>query len=598
MPVFYPSAVLNFKLKFDEELTLVQGGPLIEHKPTEVTASMLLNPKKKNPVITQKGASNVSWVMARVPKTLDFEKPGYRQAGKFSLEMDFNEMPIDPRTVRAAAVEIHLGTVSSGDFGAGMRQVEFQGRPTSILKTRDDDGLPNATTLRMVGIVDEWEIEHNPDGSLVTMMGRDLRGVLLDTPIAPIGTDEQMLSSIEWSKPIDEVVTQIIAYNPFFEDMRTIVNPADWEGGTLPSPGFPDIIPRAKKGAKGKKDDPRSNPPSSSSKLNFWDLIVRSCYLVGGIPYMLGPHVAIRPSATVYDRLRGPLDPDRNPTPFAGGRARDFDQISGSAINPPLRARKIIYGRDTEVVRVSRKFAGWRKPKVIRTISVNLDAADQGGQLVEAYWPRLEDLAARRTSETPGKDKVKEDVVNVPVPGVTDPDRLTLIARSIYEEIGRGELGGEVETNNLSSFGGNNADPDLLRLEPGDGIEFGVDVQAIRSGTAPLVSSYTDFNRKAFESQVKEVGDLLGDINLARVIVGTARNQVSELQSFFRTQNVKFNWDYQSGVKISFDFQNYVVARAQVEEASGDPGTATQVAVGASQGSSTDTPGPGSLGAV
>jgi hypothetical protein len=545
MPVFYPSAVLNFKLKFDEELTLVQGGPLIEHKPT---------------------------------------------AGKFSLEMDFNEMPIDPRTVRAAAVEIHLGTVSPGDFGAGMRQVEFQGRPTSILKTRDDDGLPNATTLRMVGIVDEWEIEHNPDGSL--------RGVLLDTPIAPIGTDEQMLSSIEWSKPIDEVVTQIIAYNPFFEDMRTIVNPADWEGGTLPSPGFPDIIPRAKKGAKGKKDDPRSNPPGSSSKLNFWDLIVRSCYLVGGIPYMLGPHVAIRPSATVYDRLRGPLDPDRNPTPFAGGRARDFDQISGSAINPPLRARKIIYGRDTEVVRVSRKFAGWRKPKVIRTISVNLDAADQGGQLVEAYWPRLEDLAARRTSETPGKDKVKEDVVNVPVPGVTDPDRLTLIARSIYEEIGRGELGGEVETNNLSSFGGNNADPDLLRLEPGDGIEFGVDVQAIRSGTAPLVSSYTDFNRKAFESQVKEVGDLLGDINLARVIVGTARNQVSELQSFFRTQNVKFNWDYQSGVKISFDFQNYVVARAQVEEASGDPGTATQVAVGASQGSSTDTPGPGSLGAV
>ena len=584
MPVFRPSCVVNFKLKFDSALT-VEKSPPKQTLRSAKDAPAATKVKTSEPlIVAADDASDVSWVMARVPRTLSLELTGYRQAHKFSMSFAFRDMPIDPRTVQAASVEIHMGAVSDEDFAAGFRGKESDGRYRSILQTRSADGSPNATTLKMVGIVDEWEVTQSKEGGEVTMSGRDLRGVLLDTPIGPGDVkDTQLLDDIDWSKPINEVVAQILAFNVFFDGFKVVVNAADWPDGVLPSPGLSKGgVLRHRKGARGTKKAAPAKPQGASSNLNFWDLIVRSCYLVGGIPYIRGTALCIRPSATVYDKLRGPIDPDRNPTPFAGGAARSTDAMSGDAITPGLRTRLLVYGRDTESVRINRKYQGWRKPKIIQCVAVDLDTTGVS-YLVQGLWPPQSEEEARKTSRTAGKDAAKEEVLTIPVPGVKDEERLTVIARSIYEEIGRGELGGEVVTTNLASFGGDNADPDLLRLEPGDGVEFQVDTRAVRNGVAPLVSSYTDNWRRSFDEQVDEVMTKITDRNLARVIVATARGQVAELQSFFRVQNVKYAWDKDSGIKISFDFQNYVVARAQVEDAPSQLGSALSLASGAAK---------------
>jgi hypothetical protein len=144
--------------------------------------------------------------------------------------------------------------------------------------------------------------------------------------------------------------------------------------------------------------------------------------------------------------------------------------------------------------------------------------------------------------------------------------------------MGRGEIGGKADTRNLASFGGSNADPDLCRLDVGDGIELLTDTRSVRSG-APLTSTLTEHDRKSFSEAVADIHSRIGDENLSRVIVATARGQVNELQRFFRVKTVKQKWDKSSGIEISFDFENYFVVRAQADEASVDPGMAQKVSV-------------------
>ena len=94
-------------------------------------------------------------------------------------------------------------------------------------------------------------------------------------------------------------------------------------------------------------------------------------------------------------------------------------------------------------------------------------------------------------------------------------------------------------------------------------MEFAVDTRPLGS-VMPLASSVVDFSRDAFEAQVAKVKALLGDENLARVIVATARGQIQELQRFFRVSTVHFAWSTEDGVSIDFDYQNFIEARADV----------------------------------
>jgi len=570
MTTFYPSLIVNFKLRFDEALHLQPEPPI------STTSSELADPPAASvastPLIVDRGDENASFILGRVPRSASLEFPGYRQAAQFNLVVDFRDMPLDPRVIRAAAVEIFLGAVPPGDFATGMTTIERDGSRRSRLRTVDANG--NSLDPLMVGFVDEADVVHNESGSTFSVKGRDARGILLDTPIsvAP-NAAQQLLNELDWSRPIDEVVQQILQFNPFFSSFIVTSNPAEWPGGELPAPGAAAFTPRHRRGARGERSGARPSPPGDTNNLNFWDLVVRACYLVGAIPYFEGLALRIRPARSIFDQARAGIDPT-NPTPFAGGRPRNFDEIAQVDIDPGLSFRRLVYGRDVTNYSFNRKFGGFQRPRIVRTVSVNTDSTTRGtGRLIESRWPpENADTGANRTRVAPSNQQSQQEIVNVPVAGVTDVARLQEIARSIYEEIGRGEMGGACETVNLASFGGSNADPDLLRLRPGDGVEFFVDTRAL-SSRAPLVSTLTDTNRLPFEEAVAEIASRIGgDRNLARVIVATARGQVQELQRFFRVSTVRYDWST-TGIKIAFDFQNFVVVRSEVGTVSSAPGT-------------------------
>lgn len=592
--VYRPSVVVNFKIKFDEELTVgttppaQSVGELVDAPPTGTGV------RTAEPLILQRGDKNVSFVMARVPKTLSWEKPGYRQAGKFTATFNYTDLPIDPRTVRSCAIEIHSGTVADKDFAEGMSnsgaarfKSKIQGAPPSILKTRLPNGAPNTDTLRGVYTVDEWKVLHDESGSTVTMSGRDLRGLLIDTQVADNsegGTGKSLLNSmvdnLDLDQDIQNVVVQILALTPLGAYTTVEVNPAEWPNGVVPSPGGKDLVPRHRQGARKQKPGGRATSGAGdNTKMSFWDVIVQLCFFVGGIPYFAGTVLRIRPATTIYDKLRGPFDPVRNPTPFLNGQLRTIDAVSNTAITPSLRTRRLVYGRDTQSFELNRKFGGEKRPKVVKVISHDGSGPGVGTekQIIGVWPPQAEPKAekARKTKVSPNDKIAISEIMTVSKPGLKSVERCEQVAKALYEEIGRGEVGGECVTKNLSSFGGGAADPDLLRLEPGDGIEVLVDTRSLNAG-APLMSTLTELNRSSFEDAVKAIAEKIGDQNLARVIVATSRGSINEVQRFFRVENIKFQWE-SSGIKISFDYQNYIVIRDQITEASAVPGAVNAV---------------------
>lgn len=566
MTTFRPSVVADIRLMFDPKLHVVPDAPVGSTdsalKGANKPSPFVQPPKTSTPLVALTGSDDASFLYGRVPKAATWDRPGHRQAGQFSLTFDFREMPIDPRTVRSAAVEIHSGCVSDEDFAKGMRKLDDSAR----IKTKGAMG-PNLATLRISGLVDEWHVSHGSEGSEVTISGRDYRGVLLDTMIS---TDpkkaNQFLSELDLSLPIDLVVIQILELNPFFDQFMVKTQPSEWPDGVVPAPGVAKAVPYVRRGAKGKRKGAIATPPGSSGKTSFWDIIVRSCYLCGAIPFFVGNELHIRPSAGLYAQLGSTPGP-MAPTPFRGGQARAVDAASHQPIEgPPLRVRRMVYGRDIESVSFDRKFGGFRRPGTVRVTNVDPSSPERGiERTLSAIWPEDNEPAAQVSKVAPSNKQAQQEFVEVPVSGITDKAQLSTIARAVYEEIGRGEVGGSCSTPNLASFGGDNTDPDLLNLNPGDAVEFATDVRPLKPN-APLVSALTDHQRTSFEEQVRIVTGKLGDKNLARVVVATTRNQVEELQRFFRVSNISFTWGVSDGLKVAFDFQNFIEARNAVQE--------------------------------
>lgn len=579
---FYPSLVVDLTLRFDEALTIVPDVPLITTTAAALDAALdpaltaQLNAahrqrQRADLLILQRGDKNASHITSRVPKSASVELPGYRQAGTFNLVFDYRELPIDPRTVRSAAVDVHIGTVKASSFGKGMARANQDGSRESVMRTVAPSGF-NPGTLRLRGIVDDWEVEHGETGSEVTISGRDMRGLLLDTPVG--ATDPKaaqfVVENLDLSKPVDDVVRQLLSYNPMFSGFNPVVDPKEWEGGVIPAPGAAYAAPRHRRGATGQRKGALGTPPGGSGNqavgnVNFWDMIVRVCYLVGAIPYFVGPQLVIRPARGIYAQ-EAAQEGGLVPIPFKGSKPREKDAANNLPIaGGPLRIRRMVYGRDVASLSFKRQLGGYQRPHTVRVVAVDGSSTARGkDRQLEARWPAVDKAKAKVDRVAPGGQVKTEEFTNVPVSGVTDPQQLLAIAKGIYEEIGRGELGGSVSTKNLASFGGDNDDPDLLRLGPGDAVELRADTRGVRT-SPPLVSTYTDAQRRSFESAVAETQRILGgDVNLARVIVATARGQVTELQTVFRVGSVHYSWAAASGLKVDFDFMNYVEVRADV----------------------------------
>jgi hypothetical protein len=479
------------------------------------------------------GGDKLTVVLDRVPKRGSFVLPHPRQAATFNLILDYRDIPIDPRLVRALGVEVHLGCVSMGDYSAGMGgKVDAGGRSRSLLRTRSGlldprtgNPAPRDQTLLFYGSADTWTVDHDDTGSWVTIEGRDIRGIFLDgKPPANV------LDKIDLTRPIHRVIADLIATIPYdvsiAVDVLTVES--EWPNGVVPSPGDVKGFTRVKLGSSG--SSPQSGAGgggASGSKPSYWDLITNFCNLLGAIPYFEGSTIWIRPARSIFDTAI-----DTSETPFASPRFIGEDQLS---------LRRLVWGRNVKKLSFARKFGGVTVPAV-EVIGFD-DQAKGMARYPRGLWPPTSTVAAQ--------SKNSNDILRVPMANIRDPRRLVEVARDVYEEIGRGEIGGSAETYELASFGGDNADPDMLRLRPTNAIEIVVD----NDRPTPLSS-------KTFQAEVADVYARIGDLDAARAIVTANRGAAVGVLDMFRVSKVTYDWGgTESGIKVGLEFQNYIVAR-------------------------------------
>jgi hypothetical protein len=499
----------------------------------------------------------LSYAQGIVPREASIEFPGYRDAGKFSLTLSYQDLPIDPRTLRAAGVVVYMNTVAAADFAEGMilRRAQFGELLRSQL-------TPSTSVISMIGVIDEWRVDHDDKSSTVKISGRDLRALLLDSPLTP-----KTITALDLTQNIVDVVRQILARHPFGSRILVEADATEWPNGTFPTIGTTEALTQVRqsnpRGQRGRRM--MQAPQGNSTQVKFWDLIVRMCFLTGSVPYFQGQVLRIRPLRGLYDQDRRRGGPGI-PTPFAGGRPRLLPGTPNGS-GEELFVRRMAYGRNIASLSFHRKFGG-QAAQVVEVVSVDTDSTSRGLDRIlrvkhppeaeQQQTPPRVNTRARRSRVAPSGQQSEENVARVVVSGVRDLTKLREVARAIFEEIVRGEMGGSVETRDLASLGGDNADPDLLRLRPGDAIEIVTETRPL-STTAPQVGELTDHARRSLEQEIQAIADRGITPGLARVIAITNRGGAAQLPRFFYVTNVKFSWRG-NGYGVEFDFINYVEA--------------------------------------
>lgn len=476
-------------------------------------------------------------VMNAVPKRASVEMPGPRQAATFTLDFDYDTLPIDPRLIRAVGVEIHLGCVTAKNYGEGMSgATDTDGRSSSILATRS--GLvdpatgkpaPDGSTLLFYGTVDKWSTEMDDTGSRATLTGRSIIGILLDGK-PPVDA----LKRVDLERPIHRVIADLIATIPTDQrlSLDVMTNEAEWAGGRIPAPGTIDGVTNITIGAATGK--PAAGGGGATDRVSYWDLITNLCYLVGGVPYLEGSTIWIRPGRSVFEIIDNP-----GRTPFRDVR---------TAADGELGIRRLLIGRHLRTFKLERTFGGTPVP-MVHAVGFD-DRASGKDRIVVGQWPPAESPAA--------KAKTDGEVLRIPIYNVRDKARLVQIARDTYEEIGRGEIGGEFSTATLASFGGGNHDPDLLRLRPLEPVEMLIDVS---QGPTPIVSDLARQLTGSFDDEVRALTRRIGDVDAARAIVAARRGAVVGVLDAFRVTSVRFTVASDVGIQIDASFQNYIVSR-------------------------------------
>lgn len=471
-----------------------------------------------------------------LPLRAQLSRQGIRQGKTLNIELTFGDAPFDPRVVRSCAVEYFLGCITPEEYQRGIAG-EVRGgsaTPLSYLMCPDeyvDRYGRTRTNLRFQGWVDTWDADWpSSDSPLVRLTCTDNTRLVIDQDAPPKLT-------IAAEQPIDAAIADYLSNFPQFRGLSVEYRP-NVDASKVPV--LKDSIART-------KYQPQLGPTPSGSKLKVWDYITDVCGTVGHLCYFDGTVIVVQRARTLYNSSL----PARPTDPFAGRILPTGRQLD---------RRLFIYGRNIQEMSISRKFTV-NAPQNIEVRSY--DTASK--KTIVARFPVS---GERQSSPKPGNASNQKWTV-VRITGIRSQTVLQLAAQSIYEQLGRNELGVRLVTTNLGSFGGDNLDPDALDLEPGDA----VDVEVLREASG--LNTVTDVedsirNRPAEFLRALGYGDELAEAYAAAV------SQIG-LPTTYRAKVVGMDWSNDDGVTLDLELVNFIEVRSDRDLPDGEEITSGDV---------------------
>jgi len=144
------------------------------------------------------------------------------------------------------------------------------------------------------------------------------------------------------------------------------------------------------------------------------------------------------------------------------------------------------------------------------------------------------------------------------VSGVTDPQLLARTAESIWQQIGRQEIEGSFETDDIWSYESEALDADLLRMRSGDPVELLI-ASPQASEVAEDIVSATELSGLPRAARARYLESIGWEREVAERFA-ELQDSIGQ-QTIFRTQNSRISYDSEQGLRVVVDFINFLVVR-------------------------------------
>ncbi len=384
--------------------------------------------------------------------------------------------------------------------------------PDTYVGPRGED----RTNLRFLGWVDKWKAGWSQDEPVIELECRDNTQLFMNQ-LAParlvIGAKD----------PLDKAVAVYLSNFPQFAGMTV-----EYVGNGEPAPSLDKVL-------SGVAFRPALGPQPSGGDddLVVWDYLTDVCGAVGFSIYVEGIRVIIARPAT----LLGGVVSNRPSDPYTTRKLPSGD----------FPARAMIYGKNVEKLEITRDFAN-KETKNIELRCYNT----RRKQLMVSRFPTKE---ARIVTSTPG-DKAAENKWNiVKVHGIESQEHLDQMAEEYFNGRNRSEIEVVVSTKNLASFGGGNADPDLLDLKAGDAVEVLIN----RNSGSTVAEAEADLT--APSANEKMLVDLGYSKAFATAYALTYLN--AGFQRLYRVREMSVTGDLDAGVQFEIRACNFIQVRGE-----------------------------------
>lgn len=482
-----------------------------------------------------------------VPFTADLGRNGIRQADTLKMQIRFVDMPVDPRCIRVCGVLFYLGTVRADDFADAM----LRNTAVRLPDEWTDERGRRRSNLRFKGWVDKWSVTWPDDEeATIDLDCRDNTQLLLDQIMPP----QLALDNIE-STPIDQAVANLLTQFPQMAGLSVEYRPTNVTAPTLTSSLAKTAHIKNQGPAAGK--DGGATQASAQSKLSVWDYLTDVVGAMGHVLFLDGDVIAIQQPRTL---VSGNFE-SRSSDPY---KSRIIEGVE-------IPRRRIIYGHNLTELKVTRNYA--------KSQPQNIE--------VRSYDPRNKTTLIARFPEKPeeritqpglGDEQNAEQkwlILRVK-PGVVSPSQLRIVAQTVYESMGRNELSVSAQTIDLASFGGGNADPDLLDMQPGDAVDIFVRRDDPRAGEIQTLAQVEGaMLNEALAQRFLERLDFSPEF--ARAYAATYSR--AGFQSTFRMRSCGFSCDTDKGVEVHLDMINYMEVRADKVLSPDTPGAVPEPAI-------------------
>lgn len=452
-----------------------------------------------------------------VPEAMSVKLNGIRTADQLSATIRFIDCPLDPRVIRACAVEAYVGTFSAEEYGGnalGMNGDQLKLIPDTYL-----NGTTQRTNSRFLGWVDKWSVHWSDTGEpTIQLECTDNTRQLLEVECPPN-------LMFDMKKPIDEAIALYLAHFPRYQGLTVEFQPAGED---------PPILEKVLQGTSYR---PNLGPyPSKggghAGSMKIWDMLTDMCGQVA-------MSVRVEGTKIIVQNPRSFMKSPRSSDPFQGRTLSSGEQL----VN-----RRFIYGRNVKTMKISRDF-----PKGMpKNIEVRCYDAENKKLLVGRF-PLPGD---RALYALPGNLQTDQHWHVVRVQGIKDEKVLRQIAQSTYEQLGRNELSVEIDTKNMASFGGGNLDPDILDMVAGDTFDLLTSRDDYYADTTSQVEKMlsTLANNERF---MKQLG-FSSEFAAAYAKAYTDANFLNE----YKVKNLTITCNSQQGIDLKIHGVNYIGVRA------------------------------------